>query len=416
MNAGFTKRALRLALAAAATAAVGLHTGGCDALLPAAPESQDVLAEPLEDLTPSQLATHLAGDEEFARVFGPGDGLGPLFVAPSCESCHVGDGKGHPVTTLTRFGRNDGATFDPMPAHGGPQLQHRAIPGYPPEVVPESATGIARFMPPAVTGLGFLEAVSDETILALADPDDEDQDGISGAPNWVEAPDFVSPRSERIVQNGRYIGRFGKKAFTINLLHQTVAAYRDDMGITTDQQPVDNVNASEGEFTGDEVPDPELPSDVLKNVVFYIRTLKAPPRRGMAGPDVVAGEGIFADIGCARCHVASMTTGPSDVAALSEKEFHPYTDLLLHDMGPELDDGYTEGSASTSEWRTAPLWGIGLAADSQGGATFLLHDGRASSIEEAIGFHGGEGSASRATFEQLSTEEKLHLIAFLESL
>lgn len=416
MNTGFTNDSLLLVLAAAATVAIGLLSGGCDALLPAAPESEDLLAEPLEDLTPTQLATHLAGDEEFARVFGPDDGLGPLFIAASCESCHVGDGKGHPVTTLTRFGRNDGESFDPMPAHGGPQLQHRAIPGYPPEVIPESATGVAQFMPPAVTGLGFLEAVSDETILALADPDDADQDGISGVPNWVEAPDFVTPGAERIVQNNRYIGRFGKKAFTINLLHQTVAAYRDDMGITTDEQPADNVNASEGVFTGDDVPDPEVSSDVLKNVVFYIRTLKAPPRRDVDDPEVVAGEALFGDIGCASCHVPSMTTGRSDIAALSERTFYPYTDLLLHDMGPDLDDGYTEGSASTSEWRTAPLWGIGLAADSQGGATLLLHDGRASSIEEAIGYHGGEGSASRTAFEQLTADEKSRLIAFLESL
>lgn len=390
--------------------------GGCDAVLPAAPEPETVLAEPLPGLTPSQQATHLAGDEEFARIFSPADGLGPLFVATSCEGCHIGDGKGHPVTTLTRFGRYDGASFDPMPAHGGPQLQHRSIPGYPAETIPAEATGVTRLMPPAVTGLGFLEAVDDATLLALADPDDADGDGISGVPNWIAAPDFLTPEPNRIAQHERYIGRFGKKASALNLTHQTAGAYLQDMGVTTDLLPEDTHNTQAGVFTGDTAPDPEVSSDVLKNVVFYVRTLKAPPRRDADNPDVRAGEARFAEIGCAGCHVPALTTGTSDIEALSQKTFYPYTDLLLHDMGPDLDDGYTEGSALTSEWRTAPLWGLGLAADSQGGQTFFLHDGRATTLRDAIGFHGGEAAASRAAFDQLSPEAQEQLIAFLESL
>ena len=390
--------------------------GGCDSLLPSAPEPEAVLAEPILDLTPAQLATHLAGDEEFARVFSPADGLGPLFVAASCESCHVGDGKGHPVTTLTRFGRYDGETFDPMLSHGGPQLQHRSIPGYPAEVIPSEATGVTRLMPPAVTGLGFLEAVEDAALLALADPDDADGYGISGVPSWIDPPDFFTPEPHQIAREGRYIGRFGKKAAALNLLHQTVGAYLQDMGITTDFALDDTHNIQAGVFTGDNAPDPEVSSDVLKNVVFYVRTLKAPPRRNENDADVQAGEALFAEIGCASCHVPTLTTGRTDVEALSQKIFHPYTDLLLHDMGPDLDDGYTEGTALTSEWRTAPLWGIGLAEDSQGGQAFYLHDGRATTLRQAIDFHGGEAAISRSAFGQLSEEAQEQLIAFLESL
>ncbi|QXD15202.1 hypothetical protein GQ464_017645 [Rhodocaloribacter litoris] len=397
-------------------AGVVIGLGGCDVFLPEAPPSETILAEPIEGLTPAQMAAHIAGDEEFARVFGAADGLGPLFVAASCEGCHVGDGKGHPLTTLTRFGRYVGGVWDPMPAHGGPQLQHRALPGYTPEAIPPGATGVTRLMPPAVTGLGLLEAVEDETLLARADPDDADGDGISGVPNWIEPPDYLKNLDGRIANGGRYIGRFGKKAGAIDLLHQVVTAYKEDMGVTSDFDMEELFNPREGAFTGDLVPDPEVPAEVVRNVVFYIRTLKPPPRRDRDNPDVQAGERLFEVIGCAACHVPTLRTGPSDVAALHEKTFHPYTDLLLHDMGPELDDGYTEGTAKTSEWRTAPLWGIGLAADSQGGRAFYLHDGRAATLEEAIRFHGGEGAASREAFFALSPEEQRQVLRFLESL
>ncbi len=387
--------------------------GGCDSLLPSAPESESVLAEPIEDLSPSQLATHLAGDEEFARVFGPDSGLGPIFVAASCESCHAGDGKGHPLTTLTRFGRDVNGQFDHMLDKGGPQLQHRSIAGYPAEEIPGEATGVTRLMPPAVTGLGFLEAVDDATILALSDPDDLDGDGISGVPNWVLAPDYVSLRN-RVDQDGRYIGKFGKKASALDLTHQTVSAYLQDMGITSDQLSTDLHNPAAGQATGDNVADPEVSSAVVNNVVFYIRTLKVPPQRD--GTSVENGLVLFRQIGCNKCHVESLTTSDSDIDAISNKEFRPYTDLLLHDMGSELDDHYTEGSALSSEWRTAPLWGVGLAEDSQGGSAFYLHDGRASTLEESIALHGGEGSASRSNFDGLTDSEQESIISFLKSL
>lgn len=389
---------------------------GCDSLLPTAPEEEEVLAEPIPDLTPSQLKDHLIGDEEFARIFGKDDGLGPIFVSNACESCHIGDGKGHPLTTLTRFGKYRGITWDPMIEQGGPQLQHRAIDGYSPESIPAEATGVTRLMPPAITGLGYLEAVPDEIILELADPFDADGDGISGEPNWISPPDYFSPKDHHVSNNGKYIGRFGKKAGAIDLLNQVVNAYLEDMGITSDFSVAENFNVQTGSFTGDNVEDPEVSASVVRNVVFYVKTLKIPPRRNQDDVDVLAGEQIFKQINCVGCHVQTLITTTSDVAALSEQAFQPYTDLLMHDMGTELDDGYTEGSAQTFEWRTAPLWGIGLAADSQGGSAFYLHDGRARTLEQAIQLHGGEASNSRSAFNSLSDSEKQQLIAFLESL
>ncbi len=388
----------------------------CADMLPSAPEPEDVLAEPVAELTPDQLREHLRGDGEFGRIFGESAGLGPVFVSNGCQSCHIGDGKGHPLTTLTRFGRYNDGVWDAMPEQGGPQLQNRAVGGYPPETVPEAATGVTRLMPPAVTGLGYLEAVPDEAILALADPSDANGDGISGVPNYVPPRDYFTPQPSHIPNEGRYIGRFGKKAGAIDLMQQTVTAYLQDMGITTDFEPRDIYNPQAGHFTGDVAADPEVSAEIVNQVVFYIRTLKAPPRRQANDPEVQAGERLFGIIGCAGCHAPSLYTGPSDIQALSRVVIHPYTDLLLHDMGADLDDGYTEGTALTSEWRTPPLWGLGLAEDSQGGSPFYLHDGRARTLETAIEFHNGEAAASRSAFQRLSPTEQQQLLQFLRSL
>jgi CxxC motif-containing protein (DUF1111 family) len=405
-----------------------LALAGCDTVLPGAPDPEVLLEGPVEGLTGPQLAAFLAGDGEFARRFAPADGLGPIFVAASCESCHVGDGKGHLLFNLTRFGRMVGGVFDPMRTDGGPQLQHRAILNYMAEVVPPGVTGVAQFTAPSVTGLGFLEAVEDADLLALADPEDANGDGISGRVQLVGASDLIAevarlellfdpgePRRHLLVA-GKYIGRFGKKASAINLLQQTVTAYREDMGLTTDLIMEDPVNPRVGNFAGDNVPDPEVPSNTVSNVVFYLKTLRPPPRRNAESPEVMAGEALFAQIKCGSCHVPALTTGPSRVAALNRVVFYPFSDLLLHDMGPELDDGYTEGIAVTSEWRTPPLWGAGLAERAQGGRAFYLHDGRARSLREAIEFHGGEAAAARAAFRALTPAQQEFLVAFLRSL
>jgi CxxC motif-containing protein (DUF1111 family) len=400
----------------------------CSPLMPGAPSDDEVLDGTLPGLTGTQVATHLAGDREFARMFATADGLGPIFVAQSCASCHVGDGKGHPTFNLTRFGRMQGGRFDPMRAFGGPQVQNRAITNYLAETVPSGATGVARFTAPSVSGLGFLEAVDDSTLLALADPDDRDGDGISGRLQLVAPDDFLvevarleqlfdlgEPRRHLLI-DGKYIGRFGKKALAINLLHQTVTAYQQDMGLTTDLLPADPINPQAGNFAGDDVADPEVSSNVVANVVFYLKTLKAPPRRTAQAPDVAPGEALFGQVGCAKCHLPSLRTGAAILPDLDRVVFHPFTDLLLHDMGPDLDDGYTEGVATTSEWRTPALWGLGLSERAQGGRMFLLHDGRAKTVREAIEFHGGESAASRAAFRALPLDRQELILTYLRSL
>lgn len=378
----------------------------CEMILPGEPDEEDVLDGPMDGLNATELAQFLRGDIAFSEVFTAETGLGPTFVTNSCVSCHAGDGKGHPFTTLTRFGQTD-STGNRFLHLGGPQLQNRALPGFLPEQIPNGAT-FSKLTPPAVTGLGFLAFVTDDDILAMADPDDTDGDGISGVPNWINIPSYVAPYPDAVSKNGRYIGRFGKKAAVYSLLQQTVEAYNQDIGITSVFDPIDV-------YSGLEI-DPEISAQTIHDVVFYLHTLKAPIPRNQNDPEVIQGKKIFNQINCASCHVPVLKTGYSPIEALSFKEFYPYTELLLHDMGSELDDGYTEGNAKTSEWRTPPLWGLGLSPDAQGGQYFLMHDGRAKSIEEAILLHGGEGASSRERYQNLSQTEKDALIKFLESL
>lgn len=380
---------------------------GCSKLEPVAPADDALLDGPVEGLTGEEHAAFLRGDVAFNdEVFHPGNGLGPVFVATRCASCHAGDGRGHPFSSLVRFGQSDG-TGNHYLDQGGPQLQHNAVPGHQPETLPAGAPS-ARLLPPPNTGLGFLELVSDEDVLSWADPDDLDGDGISGVPNWIGLEDYTVPRPGALENGGRYIGRLGRKGSVYDLVQQTANAYAQDIGINSDLEPIDT-------YTGLPV-DPEVSMATINDVVFYLRTLKAPIQRERGNSDVIAGEQVFVNIGCAKCHRPEMTTGDSPIAALAHRTIRPFSDLLLHDMGPGLDDGYTEGSARSSEWRTPPLWGLGLSPDSQGGSYFLMHDGRAHSIEEAIGMHGGEGAASSAAFGTLSAADRERLIRFLESL
>jgi CxxC motif-containing protein (DUF1111 family) len=180
------------------------------------------------------------------------------------------------------------------------------------------------------------------------------------------------------------------------------------MGITSVFQPKDVYSLQDI--------DPEVSTQTVNDVVFYLQTLKAPIQRIQSNPEVIAGKQIFINIGCENCHKQTLKTGFSPIEALSNKEFHPYTDLLLHDMGSALDDGYTEGNAKTYEWRTPPLWGLGLSPKSQGGTYYLMHDGRATSIEGAILLHGGEAAKSKTNFQNLSQADKNALLKFLQSL
>lgn len=379
----------------------------CTAIEPPPLPDDALLDGPVAGLTLPQQRRFLAGDVAFNdAIFTPNNGLGPVFVASSCGACHAGDGKGHPFSALTRFGQSD-STGNLYLDQGGPQLQHLAIPGFEPEQIPAGATS-SLFIPPANTGLGYLEAVSDAAILAMADPFDLDQDGISGVPNYVALPDYITPHANAQPRGGKYIGRFGRKAAAYNLLHQTANAYYQDMGIATNFIPVDILN--------NEPCDPEVTMADVLDVVFYLQTLKAPIQRQPEASAIATGKQLFVQIGCESCHRSTLTTSSSAIAPLSNVDFHPYTDLLLHDMGSALDDGYTEGTALSSEWRTTPLWGLGLSANSQGGALYLLHDGRARSVAEAIDYHGGEAEASKNRFQQLSEAEKQAILEFLNSL
>ncbi len=237
------RRDIRLFICLAAL----LMIAACELILPALPADDEVLDGPMEGLTPDELGRFARGDVAFNEVFTAATGLGPLFVSTSCGSCHPGDGKGHPFTTLTRFGQTD-STGNKFLHLGGPQLQNRALPGFVPEQIPAGAT-FSRFTPPAVTGLGLLDLVSDADILAMADPDDADGDGISGVPNWMPLVPYMTPRPDAIVRDGKYIHRFGKKASVYDLLQQTATAYNEDIGITSIFEPVDV-------FSGKEI-DPE---------------------------------------------------------------------------------------------------------------------------------------------------------------
>lgn len=394
-------RLLALACVAALLAA------GCDALTTGSPDPGDVFDSPLDGLTRAELAAFAEGDRQFARPFAPNEGLGPIFNNVSCAACHSGDGRGRLQNALTRFSRGS----DPALDVGGPQLQDKAIAGAEPERLP-SAVDVSVRLPPPVFGAGLIEAIPDAAVLANADSADTDGDGISGRPNWVAAPDFV-PATEPGGGPGTHLGRFSRKAQVASIMHQVVGAYHQDMGITSDFIPVENQNpqASRATENADRVSDPEIPAGTVRSVINYLRML-APPAVGLDDP---RGAALFDSLRCARCHMPELRTGPSTIAALADRPVRLYSDLLVHDMGPELADNRPDGGASGSEWRTAPLWGLRLMRRFLNGDAFLLHDGRARTVEQAVLLHGGEAQASRDGFAALAASDRAALLRFVES-
>ncbi len=397
----------------ALTACMSLLVVGCDALLTKEPEQS--LEGPIEGLTNEQRGIFARGDEAFGEVFTFQTGLGPLFNQASCERCHVGDGRSHPRVNLKRFGNNlGGGQFDPLAELGGPQLQERSIPGYPAETIPAHANAISERGGPIVVGLGLIEAIPDQTILSYADPNDANGDGVSGRPNLIAAPDYLGLPAGPY--SGKYLGRFGRKAGAINLLQQTANAYHQDMGITSDFIPEENFNPLAGGQGGDPVADPEVPAATVHDVVFYLQTLRPPVRRNADDATVKRGEQIFQSIMCTACHVPVMMTGASPIAPLNAVPAHLYSDLLLHDMGPDLADNLIEGEATGTEWRTTPLWGLGIIEHVLGGTPVYLHDGRTSDLRVVIELHKGEANASRLAFQRLTAADQEALIRFLKSL
>jgi CxxC motif-containing protein (DUF1111 family) len=379
------------------------------------------------------------------------DGLGPTFNARSCASCHFKDGRGRPpefdgempTGYLVRLSM-PGSDFHgaPLPeANYGDQIQDQAIMDLTPEATlrityeeisftfPDGETAVlhqptlhfenlaqgdlhpeAQFSPRVANqmiGLGLLEAVPEETILALADPTDQDGDGISGRPNTVWDA----------YNNQMALGRFGWKANQPSLLQQTAGAFLGDMGITTPLFPNENCTeideACQTAVTGGT---PEIEADDFLKVVLYASSLAVPARRDWEDPQVLQGKALFNEIGCADCHTPLLETGVHPtIPALSNQTIRPYTDMLLHDMGDGLADGRSDFQATGSEWRTPPLWGIGLI-ETVNGHTYFLHDGRARNLQEAILWHGGEAETSRDNYTNLTPAEREALLKFLETL
>ena len=391
-------------------AALSMLLCGCGDILTEAPPAGDDFESPFDGLSFALNASFLRGDENFERVFRVEDGLGPIFNNNACGSCHPGDGRATSDEVFLRISRGHDLAEDV----GGPQLQTRSIPGVPAEALPSGVDASPRMAPP-VFGVGLIEAIPVETIVAHADEGDADGDGISGRPNWVESPDFI-PAREIGGGPGMQLGRFGRKASVSTLLLQVTAAYHQDMGITSDFMPVENPNPQHGGTAiGDTVPDPEIPASTVLDTTMYVRLLM-PPARGPSTVETTRGEVLFEMIGCATCHVPVMTTGDSPVAQLRNVDAHLYSDMLLHDMGPELADNRPDGDASGTEWKTAPLWGTRLVADFTNGVAHYMHDGRTTDLGEAISLHGGEAAGVRQRFGELPSADRDALLAFVLSL
>jgi CxxC motif-containing protein (DUF1111 family) len=391
-------------------AALTASTACGDLFTEAAPDG-DVFDAPMPGLSAAELAAFARGDAEFARRFAPSTGLGPIFNNASCASCHSGDGRGRLENALQRIGSADD---DLMRAFGGPQIQNKAIPGAEVETVP-AGISVSLRLPPPVFGVGLIEAIPESAILANADPDDSNGDGVSGRPNWVTAADYVL-HSEPGAGSAPRIGRFGRKAQISNLVEQVVEAYHQDVGITSEFRPLENRHPSSSVPIEaiDRVGDPEIPAATIQAVVHYIRAL-APPAPGPETPSVAEGRLIFNEIGCAQCHVPTLTTATSPIPALSHQPVTLYSDLLLHDMGDDLADHRPDGQANGREWRTTPLWGLRLMRQFLNGEAFLMHDGRAGTVEAAIEAHGGEAQRARNAFAGLSPARRNALLEFVES-
>lgn len=384
------------------------------------------------------------------------DGLGPLFNTNSCQGCHIKDGRGHPpapgetaVSLFLRLSVPAGPGTDPqlLGQHGfvpapvyGSQLQTAAIPGMQPEAqlhvewqlfeetledgskvelrrplyridnpnygaLPDNLMISPRVAPPMI-GLGLLEAISEATILAAEDPNDEDADGISGRANQVW---------DRIEQRTA-LGRFGLKAAEVSVMQQSLAAFAGDMGLSSNLVPDTDCTAVQQCDRFADGGTPEVSDKIAAFINFYAMSLAVPARREMDNPAIQSGAQLFNEIGCAACHTPRHTTGTvADRPELSNQVIWPYTDLLLHDMGEGLADGRSEFLADGNEWRTPPLWGLGLTQQINPRAGFL-HDGRARTLEEAILWHGGEAQATIERYRALPAELRHSLVTFLNSL
>lgn len=363
------------------------------------------LGRPLPGLGTEELARFETGREAFLAEEGPDEGLGPVFTENSCAKCHGGRAAtgGSGTRLVTRFGRMRNGQFDPMIEFGGPLIQDRGIGRFNGvrfvgEVVPREATIVARRRTTALFGLGLVDAVPDAVFIALAQTEQVTSPATAGRPNLVHDPATGRTR----------VGKFGWKAQHATLFAFAGDAYTNEMGITTPLFP--NENCPQGNcalLAANPVSDNPNEPDNQDLVEFtdFMTFLAPAPRTGSGGN---AGQALFTQVGCAQCHTPTLQTGVNAVPALDRVVFAPYSDFLLHDMGP-LGDGIVQEQAGPREMRTAPLWGLRLQET-------LLHDGRARTVDAAIRAHDGQARGSRNRYAALRPQQRDQLLAFLNSL
>ena len=360
---------------------------------------------PLHGLSTSDSARFVAGRKAFNRVFTADEGLGPAFNENQCSACHtvpaIGGTTGFERIVKATHYRGPGAC-DLLISEGGENVRTKVTArlkarGVTNESIPPDATETGRFLPPFLFGLGLVEAIPDETILARADPDDRDGDGISG-------------RAARGL-DGR-LTRFGQKADIATVEEFTRGALRLEMGLTSRASDHDVYNGAPVATGVDSAPEPEVDSatvHLLTDFVRYLAPLAAEAPHSRAHADSIErGRQLMDQLRCTRCHTPAMQTGATENPALSHKTVRLYSDLLLHDMGPRLANVCTR-DASPREMRTAALMGIGRRQ-------FYLHDGRANDLRDAILAHGGEAQASRDAFARVPWLVQEYIVIFLRSL
>ena len=417
-------------------------------------QTRESFSAPIPSLELSKMRMFTGGRHLFRRAWitAPGsvksiDGLGPIFNRNSCSGCHVKDGRGKPpergeelrsMVFKLALVKDNKAYPDP---NYGVQLNDKAILGVPYEGKVEITYSLKKFtypdgqvillsepiylpkhlsfgpfnektkmsprVAPSVFGLGLIEAIDSKTIKKNADPDDKNKDGISGKPNIVwDEPTKTNK-----------IGRFGWKASRGSLLHQILGAAHEDIGLSSKVFPHQNCLSKQKKCreqpTGGET---EITEKQVDKLLLYMQTLAVPRQRNSRDKSILKGESLFQSIGCQKCHISTFKTGNNaSHKELENRIIKPYSDFLLHDLGDNLADHLPDFEASGKEWRTAPLWGIGLVKTVNKHTRFL-HDGRAKSIEEAILWHGGEAKKSKERFTKLEKEERKLLLDFINSL
>ena len=393
--------------------------GGCEGEAVAPPPafigvSEDPSDNPVLSLTDDQQRLFDDGDAAFEQRYFPAQGLGPLYIRTSCARCHAGDGKGPGFVQRMILVDEDGTRIPDAGTVVRPFVEAGAeTPLLPPD---DANIFLSTRIGPAVFGRGFMEAITDEAIEAGEAAQANRDDGISGRIHRVtyasEANTDVSFHQHTPGQEG-LIGRFGVKARIASLDEFTADAFQGDMGLTSPMRPTELPNLDG--LDDDLRPGVDVDLDRVNAIAFYMRALRIPTRtfKDLSTDDVADAEALFAETRCAVCHTPTMPTAVDwPIVALAGVDAAVFTDMLIHDMGHDLRDEIVDGDAGPREWRTAPLMGLRFFDG-------YLHDGRASTIREAIAAHASEGSEANDSverFDALSPDDAALLITYVESL